>query len=178
MPDSTPRSGGTTYTAAQLVNALIALGVPWIPDPEHRPEGPTDDDVPVLLGALLSAAESGIYCQALIQHEQVTAGWFAATPASGRLNLLWRRASQTARDLGMDDVSEPANCARTAVQVAERLLHVASILSTPTSADPGAAQEERSVVLASMRVASELARTLRTKVEQLRTSIKSRGAQG
>ncbi|OLT26596.1 hypothetical protein BJF83_20755 [Nocardiopsis sp. CNR-923] len=44
-------------TADQVLNALAALGTITLVDPEMRPDGLTDADVPHLLGTLLAVAE-------------------------------------------------------------------------------------------------------------------------
>ena len=48
----------TPLTVDQLLRALAALGQPHVADPETRPEGPTEQDRPELLGALLGLVET------------------------------------------------------------------------------------------------------------------------
>ncbi|WP_331718734.1 hypothetical protein [Streptomyces sp. NBC_00212] len=48
----------TPLTVDQLLRALAALGQPHIADPDVRPDGPTEQDLPGLLGALLGLVET------------------------------------------------------------------------------------------------------------------------
>lgn len=45
-------------TVDQLLRALAALGQAHVADPDQRPDGPTEDDRPELLGALLALTET------------------------------------------------------------------------------------------------------------------------
>ncbi|WP_042381823.1 hypothetical protein [Streptacidiphilus melanogenes] len=44
-------------TVDQVVHALSVLGQEVVADPEYRPDGPTEDDLPELLGGLLGRVE-------------------------------------------------------------------------------------------------------------------------
>ncbi|MEY9842745.1 hypothetical protein [Streptacidiphilus sp. EB103A] len=50
----------TPLTVDQLLNALAAVGRGHIADPDQRPDGPTEQDIPELLGALLGLAETEV----------------------------------------------------------------------------------------------------------------------
>src|SRR5690348_14129947 len=47
----------TPLTVDQVLRGMAALGREVVADPEHRPEGPTADDLPELLGGLLALVE-------------------------------------------------------------------------------------------------------------------------
>jgi hypothetical protein len=128
MPDTEPCPDGPNYTAAQLAEALHALGVRRVINPESPATDLTAEDIPTLLGTLLAATEAGIYTQALKQRDVVTAAWVSAIPANFRLFLLWRRVAQTTEVLDMEDTPRNvAAYANAATRVAEHLLAAAAV---------------------------------------------------
>lgn len=114
------------FTLTQLHQALASLGVAMVVDPEHRPDGLVDEDIPLLLGALRAAAESAIEMLDPAQYSDVQEAWFSvAPPGLSTTVLLWKRVAHTMADLEHAPPPKLAPICDLAVATCERLLWLA-----------------------------------------------------
>jgi len=176
MPDIDPRPDGPNYTAAQLAEALRALGVKRVINPESPATDLTEEDIPALLGALLAATEAGIYTQALKRRDVVTAAWFSAIPANFRLFLLWRRLAQTTEILDMENTPRNvAAYANAATRVAEHLLAAAAVASLRGRASSPPTEREQDSIGYMIREAGSAAPALPGNINRLTDVLKDMG---
>jgi hypothetical protein len=94
-------------TVDQVVQALSVLGQEVVADPEYRPDGPTEDDLPELLGGLLGRVEFEVATVADPNAEpphamsEVQDGWRTeSTNPDVHRALLVNRLQRTAFDIG------------------------------------------------------------------------------
>jgi hypothetical protein len=95
------------FTVDQVVHALSVLGQEVVADPEYRPDGPTDDDLPELLGGLLGRVELEVATVVDPEDEPPQAlaalleGWRAESDdVSLHRAVLMHRLQRTAFDIG------------------------------------------------------------------------------
>jgi hypothetical protein len=95
-------------TVDQVLRGLAVLGRGVVADPEHRPEGPTAQDLPELLGALLAVAEYEVAATVDTTEEppvlltELQDGWRSESDdVAVHRAVLVHRLQRTAYDLGV-----------------------------------------------------------------------------
>ncbi|MFC7331435.1 hypothetical protein [Marinactinospora rubrisoli] len=126
----------------QVMAALAALGAAPVADPDLRPTGPTQDDAPELLGALLAAVELEAAARLHFGAAQpaglaaLTRGWRQQL-GGGRVTgeVLLHRLQRTAADwedtTGGPDKPAIAQAATAALLAAQILLATANFAEQP-----------------------------------------------